>query len=87
VNIPSLEQDVIPFALLDEVEHITHIKLLLSWCLVILVDLAEHAHDGEKSILLELILQFQFPGKVLLKQLVLNEGESCRVEFLDELVY
>ena len=44
VHISPLEQDVVPLALLNHVQHKTHIILLLLGCLVVLLNLAQHAN-------------------------------------------
>lgn len=45
MDIPSLEENVIPFGLFDQIEDITYIELLVLGCLVVLMDLAQHADN------------------------------------------
>lgn len=54
VNVPPLKEYVVPFRLLNHVKDKAHVKLLVFWSLVVFLNLAEHADDGEQSVLLEL---------------------------------
>ena len=86
VDVPSLEEDVVPLRLLDHVENEANIELLILRRLVVLLDLAKHADDRQQGVFLELRLQFKVASEVRLQQSVLDERESCCVEFLDQFV-
>ena len=45
VNISPLEEDVVPFARFNHIQHVANVKLLLFRSFVVLVDLSEHADD------------------------------------------
>jgi len=45
VNIPPLEQDVVPFARFNHIQYVANIKLISLRSFVVLMDLTEHAND------------------------------------------
>ena len=77
VNISPLEEDVVPFARFNHIQHIANVKLLLLRSFVVLVDLAEHADDREQGILLQVRLKLQIAREIGLEKLVLDERKRC----------
>mgnify|MGYP000250325157 CR=1 FL=1 len=80
MDIPSLKQNIVPLGLLDHVKNIAHVIQLLLADLVIFLNFAQHANNGEQSIFLEFSMETQSTWatcEVSLQKLVLNEWEGC----------
>lgn len=54
VDVPSLEENVVPLIRFDHVQNKAHVELLIFWRLVVLLDFTKHAYNREQGIFFEL---------------------------------
>ena len=86
MDVSSLKEDTIPLVGFDHIQNVANIQLLILRRLIVLLNLAKHANNGEQSVFFQLGGQLKVAREVRLQERVLDERERRGVKLFDEFV-